>query len=268
MVIFGFKFWFQKMYTALTQLPALLHRLTGARFFTVLFILVLSQTVTAAEPGIDLARPYRPDFTGSWEKDYQRSDTWESELNRQIQQLLGSSQGTQQSASGIQIGRQTRSRPSEMVDLARLAEMISRQNVLEITQTADEVFIERQGDAALICGTRLNVMESFASPQGSEICGWESQQLIFRITLPEDVDILHRFSVSVDGNWLNMLTSISRKGSQPFNLIQMFKRFDMPAGGTFNCVQTLGRGRACSALGTGSGVNGEGVNGEGVNGEE
>jgi hypothetical protein len=235
------------MYTAHKQLPALLQRLTGLRYFAVLYALILSQTITAADS--NNARPYRPDFTGSWEKDYQRSDSWESELNRQIRQLLGSSQAPQQGTSGIRIGNQPRSRPSEMVDLARLAEMISRQSVVEITQTADEVFIERQGDAALICGTRLNVMESFASPQGSEICGWEGEQLIFKITLPENVEILHRFSVSVDGDWLNMLTSISRKGSQPFNLIQMFKRFDMPAGGTFNCVQTLGRGRVCSALG-------------------
>jgi len=239
------------MYPAHKQLSAIVRHLTEFRFVAVLFALMLSQTITAADS--TATRPYRPDFTGSWEKDYQRSDSWESELNRQLRQLLGARQVPQQASSGIRVGNQTRSRPSEMVDLARLAEMISRQSVVEITQTADEVFIERQGDAALICGTRLNVMESFASPQGSEICGWEGQQLIFKITLPENVEILHRFSVSVDGDWLNMLTSISRKGSQPFNLIQMFRRFDMPAGGNFNCVQTLGRGRVCSA----PGVSGE-----------
>jgi hypothetical protein len=240
------------MDTPLQRLPAVLLLPTGSRFFAILCTLLLSQAVTSAEPDIDLTHPYRPDFTGSWEKDYLRSDSWESELNRQIRQLMVPSQNPQLANPGFQFGRQRRSTPAELVDFARLAEMISRQSVLEITQTANEVFIEREGDAALICGTRVNVMESFSSPQGSEICGWENQQLIFRITLPENVEILHRFSVAPDGDWLNMLTSISRRGSQPFNLIQLFRRFDMPAGGGYDCVQTLDRGRMCSVPGVSS----------------
>jgi hypothetical protein len=232
------------MDTVQKQLLSVLHTLAAVCG------LILSQAAAAADSTAE-KRPYRPDFSGSWEKDYLRSDSWESELNRQIQQMLAN-QYQQQSAAGLQTGRVIRSAPAEMVELARLAEMISRQSVLEITQSADEVIIEREGDAALICGTRLNVMESFSSPQGSEICGWENQQLIFRITLPENVDILHRFSVSAEGDWLNMLTSVSRKGSQPFNLIQLFRRFDMPAGGTYKCVQTLGRGRTCSVPGADS----------------
>ncbi len=197
--------------------------------------------------------PYRPDFSGSWEKDFQRSDRWDEELNRQIEQILQAQTQASNPQSNLlrptmQLGNVPRGRPAELVDLARLAELISRQNVIDITQTAEEVFVRRQGDAALICGTRQNVMQSFSSPYGNEVCGWEREQLVFRISLPEGVDILHRFSVSPDAQWMNLLTSISRRGSTPFNLIQVYRRFDLPPD-AYNCVQTLSRGRVCSATG-------------------
>ncbi len=203
------------------------------------------QSAERASAASELPQPWRADFSGSWEKDYQRSDRWENELTRQMD-LLRRSQSQGQvtgSAPVVQYGGGRRG--SSMIDLARLAEMISRQNVLEISQTADEVVIEREGDAALICGTREQAMQSFSSAYGSEICGWERQQLIFRITLPEEVEIRHRFSVSDDREWLSALITIARSGTPPFNLIQVYRRFDMPGGG-YNCTQTLSRGRVCS----------------------
>lgn len=218
--------------------------------------LLLVALVDAAENSVlpDNLPPYRPDFTGSWEKDFQRSDRWDEELTRQIEQILQAQQSQSGNPQGnllrptLQLGNVPRGRPAELVDLARLAELISRQNVIDIIQTKEEVVVRRQGDAALICGTRQDVMQSFTSPYGNEVCGWEREQLVFRISLPEGVDILHRFSVSPDAQWMNLLTSISRRGSTPFNLIQVYRRFELPPD-AYNCVQTLSRGRVCSATG-------------------
>ncbi|MDT8428282.1 MAG: hypothetical protein RQ757_05910 [Pseudomonadales bacterium] len=203
-------------------------------------------TAAEASASTNLNHPWRPDFSGSWEKDFQRSDRWENELTRQISLIRQPrSQPTmQRPTANIPLGGPSR-RDSSIIDLARLAELISRQNVIDITQTENEVFIAREGDAALICGTRENSMQSFSSPYGTEVCGWERQQLVFRITLPEEVQILHRFSLSPDREWLNHLTTVSRQGSVPFNLIQVYRRFDMPGDG-YNCTQTLTRGRVCS----------------------
>ena len=43
------------------------------------------------------------------------------------------------------------------------------------------------------------------------------------------------------------MTSISHKGSAPFNLIQAFNRYDAGAD-NLNCVLTVTRGRMCSQL--------------------
>ena len=70
------------------------------------------------------------------------------------------------------------------MDLARLAELVTRQSTLRIVQTKNEIRIEREGDAALICGIEANFMETFSSKYGTEDCAWEDRQLIFQISLP------------------------------------------------------------------------------------
>jgi len=44
-----------------------------------------------------------------------------------------------------------------------------------------------------------------------------------------------------------MLTSVSSRGSAPFNLMSFYTRYEAPEDG-INCVQTLSRGLVCSAL--------------------
>ena len=115
---------------------------------------------------------------------------------------------------------------------------------MTITQNNNEVRIEREGDAALICGLGEEIMESFSSKHGTEICGWEQRQLVFQISLTDSVTILHRFTVSSNNQSLNLVTSISSGNSTPFNLIQVFQRYDAPPD-EFNCEQTLSRGIVC-----------------------
>jgi len=212
-------------------------------------------------PQLDLDLPLRLDFSGSWEKDFRRSDNWEDELSRTLrirqesatrqQSSPGSSSG--RSALPISIGNvnlpRSRGRGANIVDLARLAEYISRHSLIDIIQTRDEISIERNGEAALICGVEYKLQQTFANEHGVEVCAWEGQQLIFQITLPDDLIIIHRFTVSSNQRVLNLLTSIFSKGGEPFNLIQAFNKYEAPRD-EFNCIQTLSRGQVCSQAGT------------------
>jgi hypothetical protein len=205
-------------------------------------------------PVLDLNTPLRLNFAGSWEKDFRRSDKWEDELNRMMRLRQEQSARQRSGSSGgggpaVSLGainlNSSRGRGTSIVDLARLAEYISRQNTLQITQNRNEVRVERKGEAPLICGLEDGPITTFASVHGAELCGWDRQQLVFQTTLPGDIQITHRFSVSSDNEELRMVISVSGRGSAPFNLIQTFNRYDAPAD-QFNCKQTISRGRVCS----------------------
>lgn len=207
-------------------------------------------------PKLILDQPLRPIFAGAWEKDFQRSDNWETELDR-IMRIRQEAIERQRRGSSSDIpisqlpsgGSGRRRGGANIVDLARLAEYISRQTTLNISQTRYEVRIEREGDASLICGVEDGAMSSFSSAHGSEICGWDRQQLVFQTRLPDDLIIMHRFNVSSDGQMLSMVISVSSRGSDPFNLRQTFSKYSAPAD-EFDCTQTISRGRTCSQSST------------------
>ena len=210
---------------------------------------------------LDLDQPLRLDFGGFWEKDYRRSDNWQDELTRKmrLRQEAAARQGGNPGAAArvsvppISIGNINlnggRGRGASIVDLARLAEYISRQTTLRIDQTRDEIRIERRVDSSLVCGTGWQVVQTFTSSYGIEACGWDGQQLVFQTMLPDDLIVVHRFSVSSDGLLLNLITSVISKGSESFDLRQAFNRYDAPRA-EFDCEQTLSRGRACSQAGS------------------
>lgn len=206
---------------------------------------------------LDLDAPLRLDFSGFWEKDFRRSDNWQDELNRNLRlrqeaaarQSSSPGSGRRVSVPPISIGNinlnRSRGRGANIVDLARLAEYISRQTTLRITQNREEIRIERRGDSTLVCGTDWEVEQTFVSEHGVEACGWDGAQLVFQTMLPDDLIIVHRFSVSADGQLLNLITSVISKGSESFDLIHAFNRYDAPRE-EFDCEQTLSRGRVCS----------------------
>lgn len=231
---------------------------------TIITTLCLTLNVSAFSqdslPQLDLDLPLRLDFSGSWEKDFRRSDNWEDELTRTlrirqesaIRQQSSPGSSRSQSTPPISIGNlslpRSRSRGADIVDLARLAEYISRQSVLDIVQTRDEIRIERRGEAALICGVEYERQQTFSSEHGVEVCAWDGQQLVFQIMLPDDLTIMHRFTVSSNRQVLNILTRIYSKGGEPFNLIQAFNKYEAPRD-EFNCIQTLSRGQVCNQSG-------------------
>ncbi|MEX0965139.1 MAG: hypothetical protein WDZ52_13975 [Pseudohongiellaceae bacterium] len=227
---------------------------------TVFLILSVAARGQDSLPQLDLDLPLRLDFSGSWEKDFARSDNWEDELSRTLR-VRQESAARQQSSPGssripsvppISVGNinlpRSRGRGANIVDLARLAEYISRQNTLRIVQTRDEIRIERSGEADLVCGVEYKLQQTFSSAHGVEVCGWDGQQLVFQIMLPDDLIIMHRFTVSSNQRVLNLLTSVYSKRGDPFNLRLAFNKFEAPRE-EFNCIQTLSRGQVCNQSG-------------------
>lgn len=210
---------------------------------------VLNSAISAEDPFAQgRSARLRPNFEGSWEKDFGRSDKWDVELQRTIDQLNREMERSQGRGDGGNIGISgSRRGAGNLISHARLAELITRQTTMRIVQTDTEVRIERPGDAALICSTKNSDEDSFNSPHGKEYCGWDRQQLVFQISLADGVFIEHRFSVDPGGESLSMLTSVSSRNSLPFNLISFYNSYDAPEDG-IHCVQTLSRGRVCSAL--------------------
>ncbi len=206
-------------------------------------------------PLLDLDTPLRLNFSGSWEKDFGRSDSWEDELNRVMRMRqeqaalqragIGGS-GPRVSLGGINLSNRS-GRGANLFEMARLAEYINRQSTMEIVQDRNEIRIERRGEAPLVCGLDMGPMSTFSSAHGTEICGWDNQQLVFQITLPNDLVIQHRFTVAAGGDELRMVTSITSKDSTPFNLISAFNRYDAGPD-DLNCVLTVSRGRVCSQV--------------------
>lgn len=214
-----------------------------------LLLLLCTVTLHCANPGFAAEDPVasnrssaaRPDFSGSWERDFARSDRWEDELQRTLDQW---SRLMDRGTDGGSISSSRRG-AGNVVANARLAELITRQTTIEIEQDAYQIRIKRRGDADLVCTTANNLEDTFNSRHGNEYCGWDRSQLIFEITLETGVVITHRFSVDATRENLSMMTTVSDRRSIPFNLRQFFYRYDAPAD-NFECVQTLTRGQVCS----------------------
>jgi hypothetical protein len=222
-------------------------------------LIVLSNLTFGAEEKLtvlDLNKPLRLDFSGSWEKDFRRSDNWRDELNRKMRMRQEAAQRqTSQSprrnvvqppisVGSINLPRSSGSTAS-VVELARLAEYVSRQTTLNITQTLDEIRITRRNDSTLVCGLGYEVIQTFANEFGVEACGWDQQQLVFQTTLPGELSIVHRFNVSSNRKELNLIITINSRNRESFSLVQAFTRYGAPAP-DIQCDQTLSRGRVCS----------------------
>lgn len=196
----------------------------------------------------------RPNFTGHWEQDYARSDRWDDELHRTVNELQREALLRHQRGDGGPwvLGNARRQARAVMAK-ARLADMVTGQGVFEIIQTPEQVRIERPGDAPLICSTLTDHQETFDSMHGRESCAWERRQLLFEVALPEGVTIQHRFSLDPGGDALSVLTRVSSPDAPPFALRQFYQRYDKAAA-SFRCVQTLSRGQVCSTEAPEAGV--------------
>ncbi len=188
------------------------------------------------------------DFSGAWEVDYSKSETvhdsYEAmmrELRRQVERAQAMNQGRGGGSAGVTIA----AGGDDIYALARLAELVTDIQLMDIDQQARAITIKREGSFALYCefGDELYTQRN---AMGSEVCGWDGHQLLFQIFLPEGVTIIHRFTLGPQGERINVATTVrSSRVSYPFSVDRVFNRYD-PTRSGIRCKQTLTRGRVCT----------------------
>jgi len=185
------------------------------------------------------------DFSGSWERDYSRGDDVNQVL-RDIYYYL--SRTSADRAFTTRPGPvQPSSRDMESIQaLARLAELITRPQVLTISQNDQEITVDRKDDFSLLCAFYDGVAKGTDSDYGTEICGWDGDQLVSHLIMPGGLQVTHRFTVSGDRQQLRVVTTVSSSTARvPFTLSRFYNRFErLPPD--FNCIETLSMKRVCS----------------------
>lgn len=200
-----------------------------------------SECATAESPPAPVIR----DFSGHWEMDYGRSDNVDRKLNRLYRewQLMAkrSSRGDERAAArAAALGANFR----RAMDLARLADMITSSQVLQIEQSADDIEIQRENTFTLTCVFDEGQPQMVVDELGSEVCGWDAHQLVFRIRLPDGLDIQHRVSMSTDNQRLHIATQVATSRASSFTLNRFYFRFE-PIAEDYYCEYTLSRGNVC-----------------------
>lgn len=188
------------------------------------------------------------DFSGYWQRNYARDD----DVNRQIQRTWDrlrsrADQGFQGAPGGPGISSGD---VDKLVALARLADEITRSDVLHIHQDEHEVRVDREDDFSLSCSFFNGMAKPTDSAFGSELCGWDGDNLVSLMRLPDGLDVVHTFTLSEDGTELRIITTLTSTSSRtPFSLRRFYRRYDRPPG-KLNCVETLSMKRVCTTAGT------------------
>lgn len=193
-----------------------------------------------------LEAPIPVDFSGSWERDYSRGDEITGALQDAYYRLSRTLPDQQRYGGSPGPAPVPRSEMAAVFALAQLAELITRTDVLTISQNANEIRIDREGDFALLCAFYGGAAVGASSAYGSEICAWDSQDLVSSLDLPDGLQITHRFTISADRKQLRVVTTVASSTARvPVTVRRFFSKFDRPAP-DFNCIETLSMKRVCS----------------------
>lgn len=187
------------------------------------------------------------DFSGAWEVDYSQSDNIRDsfdvllrELQRQAQRQ---SQGMKQGGGSLSVNA---SSGSSLYALARMAEIVTEPQLLDITQSVTDVTVKREGSFSLECEFHPGQLDTRDSALGREICGWDDHQLLFQLYLPDGLAIFHRMTLDPGGERLHIATTLrSDQVSWPFVVDRVYRRYDPNTGG-IRCKQTLSKGKVCT----------------------
>ena len=217
-----------------------------------MYCLALMMFGCANQKALDRKNPEPVNFSGSWELDYEMSEHANDKL-RFLYEVTRSQLRQQQAVQRDMVKRgMMPSTPVSsavinslqgVIDLGRLTEMISRSTVLNIEQSLDDIVVQREGDFALTC-------DFFADRQsvsilGQESCGWQGDQLVFEVSLPEGLRVRHRLVLSGNGKRLNIATTVSSNTiKQLFTLNRVYMPFE-PGKGMYECEYTLAKKKTC-----------------------
>lgn len=185
------------------------------------------------------------DFSGDWELDYQLSD----HPNEKIRQVYVETRARIEAHLRRQSSRTVVLDPSilnlqSIAGLGQLAERIAQATVLDISQRDSHIIIRRNDDFSLTCD--FADFQPKASVLGAEACGWDEDQLIFQIILPNGLNVEHKLSIASDRSRLNLATTVWIKGTaHPFTLNRVYMPF-RPGEGLYHCEYTIARQKTCS----------------------
>jgi hypothetical protein len=206
----------------------------------------------AKRPALQGSNPQAVNFSGSWELDYSQSDNSQQELDSAVRGLnreaTRRAQGGIQQGSfgGVNMGGSGVNSGSSILGLARLADLITQSPLLEITQDEHKILIKREEDFALSCEFYAGAYHREETPFGTEACGWDAHQLVFKLLLPDGLAIQHVMTLGAAGQKLNIATTVvSDQVSFPFTLNRVYNRFQ-PGDNGIKCHDTLTKGRVCT----------------------
>ena len=188
------------------------------------------------------------DFAGSWELDYSQSDNIQTKLDSMARELRRDAerraQGSNQGA--ISVGGSGYNSAPSVIGLARMSDLITRSPLLKIEQSDHEIKVKREENFALGCEFYAGQYSSIETPLGTEICGWNGRQMVFKILLPEGLSIQHVMTLASYGGKLNIATTVvSDQVSYPFTLNRVYNRF-VPGASGYSCTVTLTKGKVCT----------------------
>jgi len=202
--------------------------------------------------GDKLVRSYAGDapvnLSGSWERDFSRGDIVSVEVNRVLRQIQRAAIDPRLSNDRIGAANtsDTRRKISRVLALAQLADLITQVDTLTIAHSQHQISVERKGDFAITCEFYDGIAQGPTTGYGNEVCGWDGDQFVSRLILPDGLRVTHRFTKSADGNNLHVATTVSSRTSRtPFTLDRYYALFERPAS-EFNCIETLSMKRVCS----------------------
>lgn len=218
-----------------------------------LLFLCLSVAACSQQPVIDnemqrIDGALPADLSGSWERNYARDDDINAVL-RDTYNRLSRTSPDQRYPTSPGVAMPSSRDVASIMALARLTELITRPDVLTISQSEYEISIEREDDFALLCAFYDGVAKDTRSDYGVEICGWDGEQLVSNLVLPDGLQVTHRFTVSEDGEELRVVTTVSSSTSRvPFTLRRFYTKFVRPPS-VIDCIETFSMKRVCDTGG-------------------
>lgn len=232
------------MLTPITALP---------RSWTVLALLLLVCACTqqpAREVVIRTAQSsMRADLSGFWGRDYFRGDDVNQALNQWFRRMRRAAPNVRpvglpelDNAGVVSSPRDVQS----ILALARLADELTRPRYFTISQTENEISVEREDDFDISCQFQDGVAQGAANSYGQEICGWDGDIFISRLFLPDGLLVSHRYTVAPEGDELHIATTVSlRYTGMSFTLSRFYNKTERSPS-MFNCVDTLSMNRVCT----------------------
>ena len=218
--------------------------------FPLAMILALSMAACSQQPiveqGVRQFNGSMPaDFSGSWERDYTRGDDVNAALRHAYNKLPVTQPDQGFGRNPVVVGPSARD-VAALTALARLAEQITRMDYLTIAQNSNLIRVDRKDDFSYECAFYGGVAKGIESAFGTEICGWDGDQLVSNLVLPGGLQITNRLTISANRQQLRIITTVASSTSRvPFTLRRFYRRYERLAP-EYNCVETLSMKRVCS----------------------